>query len=83
MTTVTSTVLELLEQLTGTAEVRDNLDIDLFDEALLTSLGLVQLIVGISEALSISISPAEIERKTWTTPRGIIGFVETRNSVSA
>ena len=83
MATVTSKVLELLEQVTGTAEVRENLDIDLFDEALLTSLGLVQLIVGISEALSISISPAEIERETWTTPRGIIGFVEARACASA
>ena len=83
MATVTSTVLELLEQITGTAEVRENLDIDLFDEALLSSLGLVQLIVGISEALNMSISPAEIERQTWTTPRGIIGFVENRSSVSA
>ncbi|MCJ0587350.1 D-alanine--poly(phosphoribitol) ligase subunit 2, partial [Enterococcus cecorum] len=33
------TVLSILEDLTGTSEVRENLDVELFDEGLLDSMG--------------------------------------------
>jgi len=72
------TVLYEIEQITQTDQVRQDLDIRLFDEALLDSLGTVQLMVALSEDFGIRISPAEIERTLWATPRKIIDYVENR-----
>ena len=72
------TVLYEIEQITQTDQVRQDLDIRLFDEALLDSLGTVQLMVALSEDFGIRISPAEIERTLWATPRKIIDYVERR-----
>ena len=73
-------VLTLLERITNTAEVRRNLDIDLFEEAMLDSLGLVELIAALSEELQIEIAPSEVERSLWSTPRKIVTFVESWNA---
>jgi D-alanine--poly(phosphoribitol) ligase subunit 2 len=76
--TTTERVLAALEEVTGTDEVRRNLDLPLFDLAILTSLGLVMLVVNLSEQLGLEISPAEIEREQWATPRLIIAMMESR-----
>ncbi len=71
-------VLGILEEITGTGEIRNNLDLSLFDEYVLDSLGLVQLIVSLSETFAIKIAPAEVERDQWSSPRKIIENVEKR-----
>ena len=78
MLDVEASVLALLERVTGTGEVRQNLDLDLFEEALLDSLALVELIAGLAEELKIVIAPSEIERGQWRTPRKIVAFVALR-----
>ena len=70
--------LQILEKVTGAPEVRKDLDLDLFTEPLLDSLSLVELIVALSDELKVSISPAEVERDAWSTPRKIIAFIEQR-----
>jgi D-alanine--poly(phosphoribitol) ligase subunit 2 len=76
--TTAEKVLTALEEATGTEEVRKDLDLQLFDLAILTSLGLVMLVVNLSEQLGVEISPAEIEREEWATPRQIIAMMEAR-----
>jgi D-alanine--poly(phosphoribitol) ligase subunit 2 len=71
-------VLQELEKITGTDQVRLDLDLPLFDEDLLDSLGTMELIVALSEHLGISLSPAEIDRQQWSTPRKIIAYLETK-----
>lgn len=65
-------VLQELEKITGTDQVSLDLDLPLFDEDLLDSLGMMELIVALTEQLGISLSPAEIDRQQWSTPRKII-----------
>ena len=72
-------ILDVLERITGTDQVRRDLDIALFDQGLLDSLGMVELILALSEELGIDISPAEIERDQWATPRRIIAYLEQRS----
>ena len=74
-------VLEELEKVAGTDQVRRDLDLALFDEDILDSLGTVELIVALSEDFGITISPTEIDRKGWATPRKIITYVEGRLKV--
>jgi D-alanine--poly(phosphoribitol) ligase subunit 2 len=71
-------VLDELVKITGTKEVRTNLDLALFEENILDSLGVVELIVALGEALNINITPAQVDRKMWATPAKIIADIENR-----
>jgi D-alanine--poly(phosphoribitol) ligase subunit 2 len=76
--TTSDIVLDELEKITGTDEVRQNLDLALFEESYLDSLGTVELIVSLGDILSINLTPAMVDRKMWATPRKIIADIETR-----
>ncbi|MCC9084562.1 D-alanine--poly(phosphoribitol) ligase subunit DltC [Enterococcus faecium] len=65
-------ILSILEEITGTDEVRKNRDIDLFDEGLLDSLASVQLLVELDGELDIQVPVSEFEREDWKTPNKII-----------
>jgi len=71
-------VLEELVKITGTDEVRKDIDLSLFDEDVLDSLGSVELIVALGEAFHLDLSPAQVDRKMWATPRAIIADIENR-----
>jgi D-alanine--poly(phosphoribitol) ligase subunit 2 len=71
-------VLDELAKITETEDVRQNLDLALFDEGILDSLGMVELIVALGEIFNLDISPAQVDRKMWVTPRKIIADIETR-----
>jgi len=71
-------VMNILERVTGTDQVRRNPDLALFDLDILDSLGTVELIVALSEKFGVEISPAEIERQQWASPRKIIAYMEKR-----
>ena len=79
LTATDTRILDVLERITGTDQVRRDLDVALFDQGMLDSLGMVELILALSEELSIDISPAEIEREQWATPRRIIAYLQQRS----
>ncbi|CAA7602295.1 D-Alanine-poly(phosphoribitol) ligase [Acididesulfobacillus acetoxydans] len=73
---IRSVILSALTDICGTAEVADNLQLDLFAHGLLDSFGLVELMLTIHEQLGLEIAPTEVERETWSTPEKIIGYLE-------
>jgi D-alanine--poly(phosphoribitol) ligase subunit 2 len=75
---ISETVLNELEKVTGTDQVRKDLNLDLFGEKILDSFGTVELIVALSDSLDIEISPGEIDRELWATPQKIIAYFEER-----
>ncbi len=75
---VSETILNELEKVTGTDQVRRDLNLDLFGEKILDSFGTVELIVALSEELKIEVSPGEIDRELWATPQKIIAYFEER-----
>jgi D-alanine--poly(phosphoribitol) ligase subunit 2 len=76
-------VLHALASLTRTDEVRRELDLDLFELHLLDSLGVVELLVELSDRLNVDLSPTEFDRETWATPRKIIAYLEDRLALPA
>jgi D-alanine--poly(phosphoribitol) ligase subunit 2 len=76
--TITSEVLDILERVAGTDQVRRDPDLALFDLDILDSLGTVELIVALSEEFGVNISPAEIDREQWASPRKIVAYIEER-----
>ncbi|WP_291292224.1 D-alanine--poly(phosphoribitol) ligase subunit DltC [Enterococcus sp.] len=78
--TTKETVLDILETVTGSDEVKENATIDLFDEGLLDSLGAVQLLVELEGQLGIDFPVSEFDREEWNTPAKIIEKVDTLQS---
>jgi D-alanine--poly(phosphoribitol) ligase subunit 2 len=75
---VADEVLSALETVTRTAEVRRDLDLELFELNLLDSLAVVELLVLLSDRLATELSPAEFDRDEWATPLRIITWLEKR-----
>lgn len=64
--------LDLLAEATGTDEVKDNRDMNLFEEGLMDSLGMVQFLVDVESELGIEVPVSEVQREEWDTPNKII-----------
>ena len=71
-------VLSVLATVVDSDEVVRNPDLPLYDLQLLDSLKTVELIVNLAERFQVDISPAEVERQQWATPRKIIAYMEQR-----
>ncbi|WP_163652357.1 D-alanine--poly(phosphoribitol) ligase subunit DltC [Listeria sp. PSOL-1] len=69
-------VLKILEEITETEEVKDNTNVQLFDEGLLDSMATVSLLVEIEARLGITVPVSEFERTEWATPEMIIAKLE-------
>ncbi|MDR0886921.1 MAG: D-alanine--poly(phosphoribitol) ligase subunit DltC [Clostridiales Family XIII bacterium] len=65
-------VLTILEELTGTDEVRSNPDINLFEESLMDSLNVVELLVELEEQCDVNVAPSDFDKAKWSTPNMII-----------
>jgi len=68
-------ILNIIEEISGTDEIKRNRDINLFDKGLLDSLGMIELFVALEEVLGVTIEPTEIEREEINTPNKIINYV--------
>jgi D-alanine--poly(phosphoribitol) ligase subunit 2 len=78
--TVSETVLKQLERFTGTDQVRRDLNVDIFGQKLLDSLGAVELTIALSEDFGIELSPSDIDREQWATPQKIIDYFSERTT---
>lgn len=73
---IEETVLDILEEIAGTDEVKENKDIDLFEEGLMDSLATVQLLVEIDGQLGVQVPVSEFDRDLWNTPNKVIEQVK-------
>lgn len=69
-------IFNILEEITGTDEVRANPDVNLFDEGLMDSLATVQLLVELEGQLAVQVPVSEFDRDQWNTPNKIIAQVK-------
>ena len=70
------TVLDILEDLTGSDEVKKDLDVNLFETGLLDSMATVQLLLELQTQLGVDVPVSEFERSEWDTPNKIIAKFE-------
>lgn len=70
------TLLAIIEEVTG-ADVRDDLDLDLYEEGILDSFGTVQILVEIDSQLGVQVPVSDFEREEWRTPNKIIATVKS------
>ena len=65
-------VLDILEEVCHNDIVKENPDIQLFEEGILDSFGTVSLLVEIQERLGMEVSISDFDRDEWATPNMII-----------
>jgi D-alanine--poly(phosphoribitol) ligase subunit 2 len=71
-------ILEILASVAETEEVKQQLDLALYDLQILDSMKTVELIVALGRDLGVEISPAEFEREAWATPARLVADIERR-----
>ncbi|GAA3332906.1 D-alanine--poly(phosphoribitol) ligase subunit DltC [Ectobacillus funiculus] len=72
MADIKEQVLDILEEVCENDIVKENSDVQLFEEGLLDSFGVVSLLVEIQERLDIEVSISDFDRIEWATPNLII-----------
>ena len=71
-------LLDLIADICGDDVVREERDIDLFEEGLLDSMAAIELLVGIEDVFGISIAPTELDRSEMNTVNLIAARVAER-----
>lgn len=71
-------ILDMIIEITDEEEIKENLDINLFENDLLDSLGYTELLVAIESKFGIELSPTEITREMIDTPNKIIELIKSR-----
>ncbi|MBQ8304993.1 MAG: D-alanine--poly(phosphoribitol) ligase subunit DltC [Blautia sp.] len=71
-------ILDILEEICEDDVIREDKDLDLFEEGLLDSLGVAELLVAVEDQLGKVIAITEIEKEDVNTVNKIIALVESR-----
>ena len=71
-------VLEMLEEICEDEVVREDLDINMKEEALMDSLAFVEMLVKNEEIIGLSIAPTEVTYEEIDTPNKVISYIENR-----
>lgn len=70
-------VIEIIENLTGYKELKENKDIDLLENEILDSLAFVELITALEEEFDIEIQPTQVNPDTWRNVGKITELVKS------
>ena len=73
---ISERVLTILKDISEYDDLRQDLDIRLYDEHILDSLMTVELMIALGEAFEIEIAPTSFEPEQWATPRRMIASIE-------
>ena len=76
--TISDRVLDVLVGVSEIEDIRHDPDVRLYDLQILDSMQTVKLIVAFSSEFGVDISPAELDREEWATPRKIISYMERK-----
>ena len=70
-------VIEIIENLTGYKQLKENKDIDLLENEILDSLAFVELITALEEEFDIEIQPTQVNPDMWRNVEKIIELVKS------
>lgn len=73
-------VLDMLVEVCEDEDVKEDLDIDLFESGLLDSLAVAELLVRIEEVFGIELSLTELDRTMISTPNRVIAFLKEKGA---
>ncbi|MCE5220968.1 MAG: D-alanine--poly(phosphoribitol) ligase subunit 2 [Clostridium sp.] len=71
-------VLDMLIEVTGSDDIAEEKDIDLFEAGLLDSLGIIEVILKIEEVFGLKLQPTDLEKKDMATVNNLIAFLQSK-----
>lgn len=75
---IRESVIEIFEEVLGSDEIRDNQDLDMFENEMLDSLAIIEILLGIEDKLDLSLQPTDLERKDMATVNNLVDFLTDR-----
>lgn len=75
---IRESVIEIFEEVLGSDEIRDNQDLDMFENEMLDSLAMIEVLLGIEDKLDLSLQPTDLERKDMATVNNLVDFLTDR-----
>ncbi len=73
-------VLNMLIEVTGSDDIAEEKDTDLFEAGLLDSLGIIEVLLKIEEIFALRLQPTDLERKDMSTVNNLIAFLQSKIS---
>ncbi len=70
-------IIEIIENLTGYQELKENREMDLLENEILDSLAFIELITALEEEFDIEIQPTQVEPSTWRTVKNMTDFIKS------
>ena len=69
-------VIEIFTDVTGSDDIAEDLDLNLFEAGLLDSLAIIEVLLQIEERLGIKLQPTDLEREDMSTVNKLTAFLE-------
>ncbi|WP_242300962.1 D-alanine--poly(phosphoribitol) ligase subunit DltC [Bacillus cereus group sp. BfR-BA-01494] len=76
MTKFRNHVLDILEEICESGIVKENPNVELFEEGILDSFCTISLLVEFEERFDIKVSTSDFDRDQWKTPNVIVRKLE-------
>lgn len=70
-------IIEIIVNLTGFNELKENKDIDLLENEILDSLAFIELITALEEEFNIEIQPTQVNPDIWRSVEEITELVKS------
>lgn len=71
-------VIEIFEEVLDTDEIRENQDLDLFENELLDSLAIIEVLLAIEDKFDLSLQPTDLEREDMSSVNKLTDFLERK-----
>ncbi len=71
-------VIEIFEEILDTDEIRENQDLDLFENELLDSLAIIEVLLAIEDKFDLSLQPTDLERDDMSSVNKLTDFLERK-----
>lgn len=72
-------IVEIIVNLTGFNELKQNKDIDLLENEIFDSLAFIELITALEEEFNIEIQPTQVTPDTWRSVEKIAELVKSKS----
>ena len=72
-------IVEIIVNLTGFNELKQNKDIDLLENEIFDSLAFIELITALEEEFNIEIQPTQVTPDTWRSVEKIAELVNSKS----
>lgn len=70
-------IINIIEEVSGYENLRENLDVDLLQNEILDSLAFIELISTLNDEFDIEIQPTQVKPETWRNVDKIVELVES------